>query len=108
MTATSPWIELSFPERPRARRRPQGLGALLLGVLIAGLALSALRVHVTELRYRRAEALEEERRLTEEERRLSVAVQGLKDPRRLAELAKSQGFARPGRVVDLPIRTAAR
>lgn len=108
MTATSPWIELSIPERPRARRRPEGLGALLLGVVLAALALSALRVHVTELRYQRADALATEQRLTEQERQLSVAVQGLKDPRRLSEVAKASGFVRPERVLDLPVQTAAR
>ena len=57
MTAISPWIELSIPDRSRTPRRPRGLGALLAGILLAALALSALRVHVTDLCYRRAEAL---------------------------------------------------
>ncbi|MCC6642715.1 MAG: hypothetical protein IT386_16265 [Deltaproteobacteria bacterium] len=108
MTATSPWIELSIPERRRTRRRPDGLGALFLGVLLAALALSALRVHVTQLRYERAAALTEEQHLADEERRLAAAVQSMKDPRRLAELAKAQGFVRPERLLDLPVRTAAR
>jgi hypothetical protein len=108
MTATTPWIELSTPERRRARRRPQGLAALLAGVLLAGLALSALRVQVTELRYQRAAALEEEQRLLDEQRQLTVEAQGRKDPMRLQELARAQGFVAPERVIELPVRTAAR
>ena len=107
-SATSPWIELSVPERRRVPRRPRGIAPLLAGVLLAGLALSALRVHVTELRYRRAEALQEEQRLLDEQRQLTVEVQGFKDPMRLQELARAQGFVTPERVIDRPIRTAAR
>ncbi len=108
MTAISPWIELSIPDRPRAPRRPRGLGALLAGILLAALALSALRVHVTDLCYRRAEALHEEQRLQDEQRLLSVEVQGLKDPMRMREVARAQGFVSPERVIELPLRTAAR
>jgi predicted nucleic acid-binding protein len=108
MTAISPWIELSLSERRRPRKRRQELAALLAGVLLAGLALSALRVHVTELRYRRAEALQEEQRLLDQQRQLTVDVQGRRDPMRLQELARAQGFVSPERVIDLPVRTASR
>jgi len=107
MTAISPWIELSIPERKPVRRRPQGLGSLIAGVLLAGLALSALRVHVTQLRYDRADALQEEQRLLDEQRQLTVEVQARKDPMRLQELARTQGFVPPERVIDLPVRLAA-
>ena len=108
MTATSPWIELPIPERRRLRGRPRGVGALLLGLLLAALALSALRVHVTELRYRRAEALQQEQRLMDEQRLLTVEVQSHKDPMRLQQFAKAQGFVPPERVIELPLQTAAR
>jgi hypothetical protein len=35
-------------------------------------------------------------------------VQSHKDPMRLQELAKAQGFVPPERVIDLPLQTAAR
>ncbi len=108
MTATTPWIELSIPTRRPARPRPKGLGFVLVAILISGLGLSALRVHVTELRYQRAEALELEKRLQDEERALTVELQGLKDPMRLQALAKARGFTTPVRLMELPVRTAAR
>lgn len=109
MTATSPWIELSAPPARRPRLpRPEGIGSLIFGVLLAALALSALRVQVTDLRYRHAEAMQLEQQLLDEQRRLSVEVQSLKDPMRLQELAKAQGFVTPERIVRLPIRVAAR
>jgi 16S rRNA (cytosine1402-N4)-methyltransferase len=37
MTATSPGSELSMSERRRPRRRPRGMGALLAGIVFAGL-----------------------------------------------------------------------
>jgi hypothetical protein len=105
MTATSPWIELSLPARRRVPRRLIGFGPLLLGILLAGLALSALRVHVTELRYRRAEALQLEERLQDEQGSLSVEVQSYKDPMRLKRQALAQGFVSPERVIDLGVGT---
>jgi cell division protein FtsL len=107
MTATSPWIELSLPAKRRVPRRLIGFGPLLLGILLAGLALSALRVHVTELRYRRAEALQQEERLQDEQRRLTVEVQGHKDPMRLKRQALAQGFVSPERVIELGTGTRA-
>ncbi len=108
MTATSPWIELSIPERRPVRRIPHGTGALTIGVLLAALLLSALRIHVTELRYQRADALEEERRLGDEHRGLTAEVQGQRTPIQLQALARAQGFVTPERVIELPGRTAAR
>jgi len=101
MTATHPWIELPSPPVRSVRRRPLGLSSLLLGVVLAGLALSTLRVHVTRLRYERAEALQEERALLDEQHRLRVEVQALRQPTRLRTLAHSQGFGTPTRVIDL-------
>lgn len=109
MTATSPWIELSVPTRRRAPLpRTAGVGSLIFGVLLAALALSALRVQVTDLRYRHAEAMQLEQQLLDEQRRLAVEVQSLKDPMRLQELARTLGFETPERIVELPIRMAAR
>lgn len=103
MSATSPWIELPSPPRrgDALRRYADGLGSLLVGILVGALALSALRVHVTDLRYRRAEALQQEQQLEDEQRRLAVEVQAAKDPMRLQELARAQGFVTPERVITL-------
>ncbi|CAG0982659.1 hypothetical protein MYXO_01946 [Myxococcaceae bacterium] len=109
MTATSPWIELSVPERRSLRLRlPAGIGSVLFGVLLAALALSALRVRATDLRYRHADAMKLEQQLLDEKRRLEVEVQSLKDPMRLQQIAREQGFATPERIVRLPLRLASR
>ena len=109
MTATSPWIELSAPPRRGFRlRMPEGVGSFIFGVLLAALALSSLRVQVTDLRYRHADAMKLEHQLVDEKRRLEVEVQGLKDPMRLQELARAQGFVTPERIVRLPLRMASR
>lgn len=108
MSAVHPSIDWNATPRRRVLRRPPGLGSLLLGVVLAGLFLSALRVHVTQLRYARAEALEEERHLLDEAHRLEVEVQGLRHPIRLQGLARSLGFATPERVIELPVREPLR
>lgn len=110
MSATSPWIEIpvSTTHRTTPRRRPEGIGSLLVGILLAGLLLSALRVHVTEIRYQRAEALQQEQLLQDEQRRLTVQVQSGKDPMRLQELARAQGFVTPERVITLAYARGSR
>ena len=88
-------------EPRRARRNRQAVHAALLGAACALLLLAGLRVQLTELRYRLAEATREEHALDETRRELIVEVRRLRDPKRLAELAARQGFARPESVIDL-------
>lgn len=74
------------------------------GALVAALALTALRVDLLRARYGLAEAVREEQTLRAEERELTVELRRLRDPARLAELAREQGFVRPERVIDLAAR----
>ena len=88
-------------EPRRARRDRQAFHAALLGAACALLLLAGLRVQLTELRYRLAEATREEHALDETRRELIVEVRRLRDPKHLAELAARQGFVRPESVIDL-------
>lgn len=84
------------------------LGALFVTIVLLALGFSALRGRIIELRYRVADVVREERDLEEQRRAAAVRVRELRDPRRLAELATAQGFARPERVVDLEQGPSAR
>jgi hypothetical protein len=77
------------------------LPALLLGGLLAGLALAALRVDGIRVRYGLAEAMRAEKALLEEQRALKVRIRAMRDPTRLAELAEQRGYVRPERVIEL-------
>jgi len=92
----------------RSRRDRRAIHALLLGGACALLLLAGLRVQLTELRYRLAEATREEHALDQTARELIVEVRGLRDPKRLAEFAARQGFARPESVIDLRASSTAR
>jgi hypothetical protein len=71
------------------------------GLLLAALALTALRLDVLRARYGLAEALRAGQELAALESELTVQVRRLRDPARLAELARARGFVRPEQVVDL-------
>ena len=88
-------------EPRRGRRDRRLLHAAFFGAACALLLLAGLRVPLTELRYRLAEATHEEHALDETRRELIVEVRRLRDPKHLAELAARQGFARPESVIDL-------
>jgi hypothetical protein len=83
----------------RLRRQ---LPALLVGGLLAALALAALRVDLIRVRYALGEAMKEEQTLLDERARLIADVRELRDPSRLAELAARMGFERPERVIEAP------
>jgi hypothetical protein len=89
--------------QPRARgsRWPAALPALLAGVLLAALALAALRVDLIRVRYGLGQAMQEEKDLLEQERTLRARVGSLRDPIRLARLAPRHGLARPARALEL-------
>jgi hypothetical protein len=95
-------------EPRRARRDRRAVHAVLLGAACALLLLAGLRVQLTELRYRLAEATREEHALDETRRQLIVEVRRLRDPKQLAELAARQGFVRPESVIDLRGNAAGR
>jgi hypothetical protein len=92
----------------RAAGRPLGraLAALLAGVVLAALALAALRVDLIRVRYGLGAAMEEEKQLLEQHRALRARVGSLRDPIRLARLAPRHGLVRPARVLELPAHPA--
>ncbi|MGH0032217.1 MAG: hypothetical protein ACQGVC_20695 [Myxococcota bacterium] len=84
------------------------LAALLVGALVAGMGLAALRIDILRLRYALADAIETEKALLEDQRVWTAKKESLRDPKRLAELARERGFARPTHVIDLrPVEVAA-
>lgn len=94
-------IERGRPARPLAV-------ALLAGLVLAGLGLAALRVDIFRMRYALAEAIETEQAMLSDQRVATARRESLRDPARLAELARERGFARPTRVIDLrPLRVAS-
>ena len=87
--------------RATGRTWPGSFPALLAGVLLAALALAALRVDLIRVRYGLGQAMQEEKQLLEQDRALRAKVGSLRDPNRLASLAPRYGLARPARVLDL-------
>jgi hypothetical protein len=81
---------------------PRALPALIAGVVLAALAITALRVDLLRVRYGLGEAMREEKLLLEQGRALRARVGSLRDPTHLARLAPRYGLARPARVLDLP------
>lgn len=77
------------------------LAALLIGALVAGMGLAALRIDILRLRYALADSIEAEKKLDENQRVWTARKESLRDPARLAELARERGFVRPTRVIDL-------
>jgi hypothetical protein len=89
----------------RGRRLAVAAGAAVL----VGLAMAALRSDLLRMRYALSEAMQRERELLQRRRELVARVRALRDPARLARLARERGFARPERVYELePPRGPAR
>jgi hypothetical protein len=95
--------DLSAPEPRRERRSvPRGAWvAIAAGGLAAALVLVQLRTESIDLRYRHASSMQREQQLLEEQRRLTVEQRQLRHPVRLAELGRSLGLARPEWVSEL-------
>jgi len=89
------------PLARHAERRRRLLPVALIGTLLAALCLAALRIDLIRQRYELAAAMREEKQLVEERRLLTAQVRGLRDPARLADLAKELGFERPERVIEI-------
>ena len=99
--------DLARVRTPR-RRTSRPLAALLIGALIAGMGLVALRIDILRLRYGLAESIETEKALLENQRIWTARRETLLDPSRLAKLARQRGFARPAQVIQLqPLRLAS-
>jgi hypothetical protein len=82
---------------------------LLTGALLAGFSLAALRIDILRLRYALAEALAQQQVVLEEHRVATARLEALRNPARLAALAKQRGLSPPQRVIELtPRQLAAR
>jgi len=103
-----PWIitgrDVSAPA-PAPRRfawpRPAALGTVAAGAVCAALLLVSLRMDSIRLRYALADAVRVEQQLLDQQRRLTVQVRHLRDPRRLEALAGELGIAPASCVIDL-------
>jgi len=84
---------------PAEKRR--WLPLAVASLLLAGLAVTALRVDLIRVRYGLADAVREEKALLEERREAVARIRTLRDPLRLTHLAAERGLARPDRIVDL-------
>jgi hypothetical protein len=82
---------------PGRRWLPVAL-ALCLG---AALGVAALRVDLLRVRYGLADALQQEKALLQEQREMRARVGELRDPARLAQLARRFDLVRPRRIVHL-------
>jgi hypothetical protein len=75
--------------------------AIAAGGFGAALVLVQLRTESIDLRYRLGRAQQSEQQLLEQQRRLTVEQRQLRHPVRLAELGRSLGLARPATVREL-------
>jgi hypothetical protein len=103
-----PWIvtgrDVSTPAPPPRRfrwPRPAALGTVAAGAVCAALLLVSLRMDSIRLRYALADAVRVEQELLDQQRRLTVQVRHLRDPRRLEALAGELGMAPAACVIDL-------
>jgi hypothetical protein len=64
-------------------------------------ALAALRIDILRVRYALGAAIREEKALVQQQRQQTAALETLRHPSRLVELAEKRGFAPPRRVIDL-------
>jgi cell division protein FtsL len=103
-----PWIvagrDVSTPAPPGRRfawPRPAALGTVAAGAVCAALLLVSLRMDSIRLRYALADAVRVEQELLDQQRRLTVQVRHLRDPRRLEAIAGELGLAPPACMIDL-------
>jgi hypothetical protein len=74
----------------------------VLGTAFAcALALAALRIDILRVRYALGEAIRQEKALVQQQRQQTAALEALRHPSRLVEVARQRGFATPERVIDL-------
>jgi len=98
---TRRWVGFDFSER-NDPRRAQALVPLLLMVLVAALAIAALRIDLIRTRYAIAAAMASETNLIEERRALIAQKRHLRDPMVLAVEARERGFRPAVHVFSLP------
>ncbi len=99
---TSAWSARRSPRIALAERlRPYRTPALV-GVLLAGLILAAVRVEIIRLRYDLANSLTQVTELGKARRELAARTRRLHDPKQLAVQARELGLVPPERVIELP------
>jgi len=74
---------------------------IVVGGVFAALAITQVRVELIGQGYKRYSAVERLQALEEEKRNLTAHVRELRDPARLARLAREIGLSRPDRVIAL-------
>ena len=74
--------------------------------VVTALGVAALRVDLIRVRYGLADAVRHERSLLEKRRVVLAQVRALREPSRLAKLARKRGFVRPERIRTLTPTTA--
>jgi hypothetical protein len=87
---------------PAPARHARAFGPVVVAAaLLAGLAVAAIRNEQLRLRYELTAAMQQERDLLQQRRALTARVLALRDPDRLARLARQRGFVRPAHVREL-------
>jgi hypothetical protein len=86
---------------PRRRIPIWLIPGIVVGGVFAALAIAHVRVELIGQGYKRYSAVERLQALEEEKRILTAHVRELRDPARLAELAREMGLSRPDRVIAL-------
>ena len=86
---------------PRRRIPIWLIPGFAIGAVFAALAVTHVRVELIDQGYKRYSAVERLRALEEEQRILTARLGELRDPARLATLAKKMGLSRPDRVIAL-------
>ena len=88
-------------DAPRRRIPIWLIPGIVVGGVFAALAIAHVRVELIGQGYKRYSAVERLQALEEEKRILTAHVRELRDPARLAELAREMGLSRPDRVIAL-------
>ena len=86
---------------PRRRIPIWLIPGIVVGGVFAALAIAHVRVELIGQGYKRYSAVERLQALEEEKRILTAQVRELRDPVRLAKLAREMGLSRPDRVIAL-------
>jgi len=86
---------------PRRRTPIWWIPGIVVGLVFAALAIVHVRVELIGQGYKRYSAVERLQALEEEKRNLTAHVRELRDPARLAELAREMGLSRPEHVIAL-------
>jgi hypothetical protein len=86
---------------PRRRIPIWLIPGIVVGGVFAALAIVQVRVELIGQGYKRYSAVERLQALEEEKRNLTAHVRELRDPARLARLAREMGLSRPDRVIAL-------